>query len=88
MFVLFWGVFEEQSWRRMDEVWRIGLKGTHECAGYERRAFICDLCDQNWGNPIYPPTDHFLNVCFAIFVVKLHRNYNMQSVDKILRLTV
>ena len=42
---LFWGVFEEQSRRRMDEVWRMWLMGTQECAGYERRAFICDVCE-------------------------------------------
>ena len=45
MVVLFWGVFEEQSRRRMDDMWRMWLMGTQECAGYERRAFICDVCE-------------------------------------------
>ena len=29
-------------------------------------------------------TDHFLYVCFAVFLVKLHRNYYIQSIVKIL----
>ena len=28
-------------------------------------------------------TDHFLYVCFAVFLVKLHRNYYIQSVVKL-----
>ena len=33
-------------------------------------------------------TDHFLYVCFAIFLVKLHRNYYIQSVVKILNCVI
>ena len=29
-------------------------------------------------------TDHFLYVCFAVFLVTLHRNYYIQSIVKIL----
>ena len=33
-------------------------------------------------------TDHFLYVCFAVFLVKLHRNYYVQSVVKILNCVI
>ena len=55
--------------------------GTQYCPGYERRAFICDFCDYTgvahftlefWQ---LNTTDNFLYVCFAMFLVKLHRNY-------------
>ena len=33
-------------------------------------------------------TDHFLYCCFAIFLVKLHRNYYIESVVKILNCVI
>ena len=33
-------------------------------------------------------TDYFFNVCFAVFLVKLHRNYYIHSVVKILNCVI
>ena len=33
-------------------------------------------------------TDNFVYVCFAVFLVKLHRNYYIQSVVKILNCVI
>ena len=62
-----------------------GMNAGRSSVTFVTKTGVAHLTLQFW---LLNKTDHFVNVCFAIFFVKLHRNYYIQSVDEILNCVI